>query len=60
MKKVLCLMLAVIMTTAMFSGCGEKKGANNALYNPDIKIGDTGGLEMPLSETAEELSWLVT
>ena len=60
MKKVLCLMLAVIMTVAMFSGCGEKKGANNALYNPDIKIGDTGGLEMPLSETAEEISWLLT
>jgi len=60
MKKVLCLMLSVIMIASLFAGCGSNKASENSLYNPEIKIGDTGGLEMPLSEKPEEITWLVT
>ncbi len=59
MKKILCLILSVFMLASVLSGCGNK-ATENALYNPDVKIGDTGGLKMPLSETGEEITWMVT
>ena len=39
MKKLVCLVLAIIMMAAVFTGCGSKKDSNAA-----IKIGGTGPL----------------
>jgi len=61
MKKVLCLALAVVMAVSLFSGCSEnKKTTISAIYNPDVKVGDTGGLELPLTESEEKVVWSVT
>ena len=59
MKKTLCLLMAITMILALFTGCGENVSENSP-YNPDIKVGDTGGLKMPISKTGEEITWSVT
>ena len=59
MKKILCLLMAVTMILSMLAGCQNSQN-EASLYNPDIKIGDTGGLKMPLTKTGEEITWSVT
>jgi len=59
MKKIISFVLAIIMTTAVFSGCTEEKIAND-VYDPTIKIGDTGGLKMPLTKTPMTIQWQVS
>lgn len=60
-KKALALLLVASVAGAVLSGCGGKeKGSSNALYDPTIKVGDTGGLELPLCEDEREIEWLVS
>ncbi len=62
MKKIICLVLAMIMSVAMLSGCtgGKNNGNGSSLYNPDLKIGDTGGLKLPLTDNDDEIVWSVS
>ena len=59
MKKILCLLMSITMILSLFAGCGNNVSENSP-YNPDIKVGDTGGLKMPLSKDGEEITWSVT
>ena len=59
MKKILCLLMSITMILTLFAGCGNNVSENSP-YNPDIKVGDTGGLKMPLTKTGEEITWSVT
>ncbi len=63
MKKTLCALLAILLTMSLFSGCGDDpKGENNVLYNAEkaAKLGDLGGLELPLVEEPVTIEWSVT
>lgn len=60
MKKALALIMATTLVVSAFSGCTGKKQTANTLYDPTIKIGDTGGLELPLCEDGREVSWMVS
>lgn len=59
MKKIMALSLAAVMTVSVFSGCGKKETITSALFNPDLKLEDTGGLELPLADGTEEITWSV-
>lgn len=59
MKKVLCLFLAVVLTAGMFAGCGNNNQSSSEFYNPDIKVGDTGGLKLPLTNSNDKIVWSV-
>lgn len=58
MKKSACLLLATVIALTAFSGCGKEEVVNT-LYNPDVKVGDTGGLKLPLTESTDEITWSV-
>ena len=52
--------MAIMMIAASFSGCGNKEEKiENDLYDPEIKLGDTGGLKLPLTESNDKLTWLI-
>ena len=62
MKKLITAILAVSMLAACLSGCGTEKTAGN-LFNEEVYKSsglDFGGLEMPLSENGEKVTWAVT
>ncbi len=59
MKKAICLFMALILSIGMLSSCGKKE-ITSALYNPDAKVGDTGGLELPLADGTQEIHWSVS
>lgn len=59
MKKIISLILSVIMIMSVFAGCGNDSGSVSELYNPDLKIADTGGLKMPLTDSTDPYTWLV-
>ena len=51
MKKIISLILAVVMVTCLFAACGNNEDYSaNATYDPTIKVGDTGGLKLPLTK----------
>ena len=54
------MLMAVTMILASFAGCQNNGTGENSLYNPDVKVGDTGGLKMPLSKKGEEITWSIT
>ncbi len=58
MKK-LSLILAGLLAVSALSGCG---GSENTLFNEETaaKIGDTGGLKLPLTDKPETIEWSVT
>ena len=58
MKKVISCILSLVLAAAILNGCGKKK-TENSPYNPDVPVGDTGGLEMPITLNGEELTWSV-
>ncbi len=62
MKKTLCMLLALLMTASMFVGCGDGGASANATFNQEIadKLGDTGGLKLPLTDKAAAIEWSVT
>ncbi len=59
MKKTLGLLLACTMVLSAFAGCGGN--GDNTLFNEEVaaKIGDTGGLKMPLTDKNETIEWSV-
>ena len=57
MKKALSLILAVIMAVSVFAGCQDSE--NSQIYNPDVKVGDTGGLKLPLTDSTDKIVWSV-
>ncbi len=60
MKKILLFGLSILMVISTLSGCGEKnEKLTSSLFNPDLKLEDTGGLELPLSDGTEEIVWSV-
>ncbi|MBE7014048.1 MAG: extracellular solute-binding protein [Ruminococcaceae bacterium] len=58
MKKTLCLLMALIMAVGLLAGCTNGTTANE-VYDPDIKVGDTGGLKLPLTKEPMTLTWQV-
>jgi len=60
MKKILSVLLSVICIVSLFAGCTNNTNENLSLYNPDIKVGDTGGLKLPLVDKDTEITWSVT
>jgi len=59
MKKLLCLAISAVMILTVFSGCGKTE-ITSALHDPSIPVSDAGGLELPLSDGTEEITWSVT
>ena len=59
MKKTLCLLMALVMVTGMLAGCGNGETITSEVYDPNIKVGDTGGLELPLTKEAMTMQWQV-
>ena len=59
MKKKLCLLMAVAVICAVVSGCGGNTGTTSELYDPTVKVGDTGGLKLPLTDEAMTINWQV-
>ncbi len=59
MKKALCLAVSVMMILSLFAGCAISQNSSS-FYNPDVKVGDTGGLKLPISKNGEEIVWSVT
>ena len=59
MKKRLSLILAGFLAVSALAGCG---GSENPGFNEETaaKIGDTGGLKLPLSDKQETIEWSVT
>ncbi len=59
-KKILAGALAAALTVTCFAGCGG--GTQNDVFNEETaaKIGDTGGLKLPLTNKAETIEWAVT
>jgi len=60
MKKIITFALCIILTVTLFAGCRNNSYENLSLYNPDIKVGDTGGLKLPLVKENTEITWSVT
>ena len=58
MRRKISLVLAIIIVCTMFSACSDNKVAND-VYDPTIKVGDTGGLEMPLVSKPTSIQWQV-
>lgn len=58
MKKAICLLMALIMVAGMLAGCGGDE-ITSVVYDPDIKVGDTGGLKLPLTKEAMTMEWQV-
>ena len=58
MKKALCLLMALIIVIGIFAGCTNNTTANE-VYDPNIKVGDTGGLKMPLTKEPMTVTWQV-
>ena len=59
MKKWLCMLLACGMVLSVFTGCGESENVTFDQETAD-KLGDLGGLKLPLSEKGETIEWSVT
>lgn len=59
MKKTVIFLMAAMILASSLSGCTSSKVSGNSLYNPEVKHGDTGGLELPLTKTPEQISWFV-
>ncbi len=57
MKKSISLILAVIMAVSVFAGCQDNN--NSQIYNPNVKVGDTGGLKLPLTDSTDKIVWSV-
>lgn len=60
MKKIISLILVCFMVMGFFAGCANNNQNASSLYNPDLKVGDTGGLKIPLSENAQKITWSVS
>lgn len=58
MKRKLTLFLALVMAASLLAGCANNETASN-LYDPTIKVGDTGGLELPLTDKNMSIEWQV-
>lgn len=61
MKKILNLFLIFVITASCFAGCGDSS-AENTLFNEETvsKLGDLGGLELPLADKPTTIEWSVT
>ncbi len=59
MKKTLCLLLTVIMAVSLLAGCTGGESTANEVYDPTIKVGDTGGLKLPLTKEPMTITWQV-
>ena len=59
-KKMIAGVLAGVLAVTCFAGCGGGE-TQNTLYNEETasKIGDTGGLALPLSDKQESIEWSV-
>lgn len=59
MKKNLSLALAGLLAVSAFCGCND---GSNVAFNKELaeKLGDTGGLELPISGKNETIEWSVT
>lgn len=59
MRRKISLVLAIIIVCTLFAACSDNKVAND-VYDPTIKVGDTGGLKMPLvNEHSYRWKWKV-
>ena len=58
-KKILAAALATALTVSCFAGCGESETGTVTEGTGEVKLGDTGGLELPLDTKNTELSFLV-
>lgn len=58
MRRKISLVLAIIIVCTLFSACSDNKVAND-VYDPTIKVGDTGGLKMPLVNEPTSIQWQV-
>ena len=58
MKRKLTLFLALVMVASLLAGCANNETASN-FYDPTIKVGDTGGLELPLTDKNMSIEWQV-
>lgn len=61
MKKRILTILLLLGIFISISGCGTSNN-NNVTFNQETadKLGDTGGLKLPLSDAAETIEWSVT
>ena len=60
MKKILALALAVVLSVSVFSGCKNNNvTTSSTLYDPSVLVKDAGGLELPLSDSDEKITWSV-
>ncbi len=59
MKKALFLLMALIMTVSLLAGCTGGQPVANEVYDPNIKVGDTGGLKVPLTKEPMTIEWQV-
>ena len=59
MKKALSFVLLFVMLTGVLSGCGNNNTTTSEVYDPTIKVGDTGGLKLPLTNEAMTIKWQV-
>lgn len=61
MKKRILIILLLLGIFISISGCGTSNN-NNVTFNQGTadKLGDTGGLKLPLSDAAETIEWSVT
>lgn len=60
MKKAIAAALAAMMAASCLAGCGG--GGSNTIYNQETaeKLGDTGGLKLPLTDKNETVEWSIT
>ena len=58
MKKIIAAALAAVMAASCLAGCGSSDNSTTGT-NSNVKLGDTGGLELPLDTKNTELRFLV-
>ena len=59
MRKTLCLLLALVMVSGLLVGCTGGQTIANEVYDPNIKVGDTGGLKVPLTKEPMTIEWQI-
>ncbi len=59
MKKIICMVLAVVLSIGVLSGCKKEEQINTPYEYEGVNLGNTGGLSLPLDDSYTEIKVLV-